>query len=84
MSALLPTGPQLVNSSDARWFSSDWPHISLPTGVNGTYETLQLATANEVRTPLGNSVACVKYSFRVNKDERCALVSMNISGKYCK
>jgi hypothetical protein len=47
---------------------------------------LLLATANEVRTPLGNFVACMKYSFTVNKDEWRVLVSraMNISGKYCK
>jgi len=59
-------GPQLVNLSDAHWVPSDLPHIALPTGVNGTYEMLQLATANEVRTPLGNFVACMKYSFTVN------------------
>jgi len=66
MPASLPAGPQLVNLSDALWFASDWPHIVLPTGVNGTDEWLQLATANEVRTPLGNFVACMKYRFTVN------------------
>jgi hypothetical protein len=66
MNSSLPAGPQLVSLSDARWFSSDLPHIDLPTGVNGTYERLQLATANEVRTPLGNFVACMKYSFTAN------------------
>jgi hypothetical protein len=42
------------------------PHIALPTGVNGTLEMLQLAAANEVRTPLENFVACMKYSFTIN------------------
>lgn len=52
----LPAGPQLANASDARWFSPDWPVISLPTGVNGTYERLQLAAANEVTAPMGGLV----------------------------
>lgn len=68
MSPSLPAQPQLVNLSDAQWVSSDWPQIFLPTGVNGTYEWLQLATANEVRTPLGNFVTCMKYRFTVNID----------------
>jgi hypothetical protein len=51
----LPAGPQPVNLSDAGGSSSD-SHIDLPTGENGTFEKLQLATANEVRTPLGNFV----------------------------
>ena len=66
MNPSLPAGPQLANLSDAHWFSSDWSHIALPTGVNGTDESLQLATANEVRTCLGNFVACMMYTFTVN------------------
>ena len=66
MNPSLPAGPQPAKLSDAHWFSSDWSHIALPTGVKGTYESLQLATANEVRAPLGNFIACMKYSFTVN------------------
>jgi hypothetical protein len=49
-------GPRLVSASDAQWFSADWTLITLPTGVNGTNERLQLATANEVTEPMGNLV----------------------------
>jgi hypothetical protein len=63
MNQSLPAGPQLVNVSDARWFSSSSSVITLPTGVNGTDELLHLATANEVR----ETVQPVwKYSITVN------------------
>jgi len=72
MPASLPAGPQLVNLSDALWFASDWPHIVLPTGVNGTDEWLQLATANETNvahdacvTPGGESGHCRHLRFCV-------------------
>jgi len=72
MSPSLPAQPQLVNLSDAQWVSSDWPQIFLPTGVNGTYEWLQLATANETNvahdacvTPGGESGHCRHLRFCV-------------------